>query len=283
MNQDSNFETPDIQEGKPVTYKRGSRAGRNRPVLVTAASNDQAASEQAAQDASEVTQPAEEGVSTTPVETPRERRLPNFFSTVGKSEKEQTTAKTDTVAARMARATRGFMGSSTSSRKNKESKAVEAGTPATPPARVASPRTSAPPRRAGGFKMKYVFGMILYLLLADVIGVYERSFLVSNKLEGLIFQLGPVPVYRSTILFLITLVVILVILARFDLVPRSLGAMAGQSAPQRNPGQTESSSGSNSNRSQQPTMKQGVKGADDDLYQEYRENQRYLQRRERKR
>jgi len=29
-------------------------------------------------------------------------------------------------------------------------------------------------------------------------------------------------------------------------------------------------------------MKQGVKGTDDDLYQEYREQQRYLQRRERK-
>ena len=32
-----------------------------------------------------------------------------------------------------------------------------------------------------------------------------------------------------------------------------------------------------------PTMKQGVQGEDDALYQEYRENQRYFQKRDRRR
>jgi len=44
----------------------------------------------------------------------------------------------------------------------------------------------------------------------------------------------------------------------------------------------QSSSQSENTKDSQPTIKQGVKGADDDLYQEYREQQRYLQKRERK-
>jgi uncharacterized protein YecT (DUF1311 family) len=76
----------------------------------------------------------------------------------------------------------------------------------------------------------------------------------------------------------LTLIILLVVLARFDLIPRSLGAMSGQQSSRSG----QSSSQSENTKDSQPTIKQGVKGADDDLYQEYREQQRYLQKRERK-
>jgi len=74
-------------------------------------------------------------------------------------------------------------------------------------------------------------------------------------------------------------VLLLIVLARFDLVPRSLGG-AARPAPKGTTSNTSRSSGAGSKG--QPTIKQGVKGANDDLYQEYRQNQRYWQRRDRK-
>src|SRR5260370_31389854 len=111
-------------------------------------------------------------------------------------------------------------------------------------------------------------------------GQYGRAFLVSNKLDKVLFQIGSFAVTTSTALYLLTLIILLVVLARFDLIPRSLLAMSGQSTNQS--GRSgQSSSQSENTKESQPTMKQGVKSADDDLYQEYREQQRYLQQRER--
>ena len=113
------------------------------------------------------------------------------------------------------------------------------------------------------------------------VGQTERAFLVNNHLERTLFSIGSFAVTTSTAFYLLTLILLLVILARFDLIPRSLGAMSGQ--PTNQPGKPgPSSSESGNTKTSPPTMKQGVKGADDDLYQEYREQQRYMQRRERK-
>ena len=123
--------------------------------------------------------------------------------------------------------------------------------------------------------------MIIYVVVAMFVGQYERAFLASNHMDKVLFQLGSFAVTTSTALYLLTLIILLVVLARFDLIPRSLGAMSGQSASQS--GRSgQSSSQSENTKDSQPTIKQGVKGADDDLYQEYREQQRYLQKRERK-
>ena len=131
--------------------------------------------------------------------------------------------------------------------------------------------------------MRYIWGMIFYLISADLIGSVETSYLRANKLDSLLLTLGPFPIYISTLLFLLTLLVILVILARLDLVPRSLGALGGQStSTQRKSGSSQNASDGGSTKSPPPTMKQGVKGEDDDLYEEYRAQQRYNQRRERK-
>ncbi len=280
MNQETNSEAQDNLQERSTSSKRGSRGGRNRPVLVTT-SDSEVTQDQPAEETSEATQPVAEVATMTTAEAPRPRRLPKFFSSVARNEQGQAiTANPE--AARIARATR----SSASSRVTKESNAEEASAPAKTSANQtpakAAPATSGRPRQASGFKMRYLFGILLYLILAELIGGFERTLLITNKLDKLLFQIGPVAVSTSTLAFLLTLIVILVILARLDLVPRSLAALSGQPTPQRRPGQSQNSSNSAGVKSPPPTMKQGVKGADDDLYQEYREQQRYLQRRERR-
>jgi hypothetical protein len=281
MNQETNSGTQATQQEKATSNKRNSKASRNRPVLVTPTLNDQV------EEISNTTQPVEEVDTTIKVEDARPRRLPKFFSSVGRREKEGT-VEADPAAARIARATRGAVGTPASSRANKESKPAESKSNANKVSTSKANAKAAPanaPRPASTFKMKYILGMLLYLVIAEVVGGYERTLLVSNHLDKLLIQLWTIPIYTSTVLFLLTLVIVLVILARFDLVPRSLGALAGQPRPttQRGKsGQSQKDSGSDSDKSNPPTMKQGIKGADDDLYQEYREQQRYLQRRERK-
>jgi len=280
MNQETNSEAQDNRQERSTSSKRGSRAGRNRPVLVTPDADSEVTQDQPAEEISDATQPVAEVATTTTDEAPRPRRLPKFFSSVARNEQQQAiTANPE--AARIARATR-----SANSRPAKESKAEESSAPAQmsadqTPAKAA-PATSSRPRPASAFKMRYLFGILLYLILAELIGGFERSLLVANKLDKLLFQIGPLAVNTSTLAFLVTLIVILVVLARLDLVPRSLAALSGQPTPQRRPGQSQNTSNSTGVKTPPPAMKQGVKGEDDDLYQEYREQQRYLQRRDRR-
>jgi hypothetical protein len=285
MNQETNSREGAQQE-KATSNQRSSRAGRNRPVLVSSTSTDQVTKDQSAVETSDATLPVEEDAPTTNVEDARRRRLPKFFPSLGKDTKEQS-VEADARAARIARATRGAGGSPASSRNVEESKATGSksspGTVATTKTTARAASTSAP-QRPGGFKMRYILGMLLYLLIAEVLGGFEKNLLVSNHLDNLLFQLGPLAITTSTVLFLLTLLIVLVILARLDLVPRNLGTLMGQSSTRSGrPGQSQNTSESEAIKGSQPTMKQGVKGADDDLYQEYREQQRYLQRRERKR
>ncbi|HEV2580806.1 MAG TPA: hypothetical protein VGT44_08140 [Ktedonobacteraceae bacterium] len=280
MNQETNSEAQDNRQERSTSSKRGSRAERNRPVLVTPDADSEVTQDQPAKEISDATQPVAEVATTTTDEAPRPRRLPKFFSSVARNEQQQAiTANPE--AARIARATR-----SANSRPAKESKAEESSAPAKTSAdqtpAKAAPATSSRPRPASAFKMRYLFGILLYLILAELIGGFERSLLIANKLDKLLFQIGPLAVTTSTLAFLLTLIVILVILARLDLVPRSLAALSGQPTPQRRPGQSQNTSNSTGIKTPPPAMKQGVKGEDDDLYQEYREQQRYLQRRERR-
>ena len=280
MNQETNSEAQDNRQERSTSSKRGSRAGRNRPVLVTPNADSEVTQDQPAEEISDATQPVAEVATTTTDEAPRPRRLPKFFSSVARNEQQQAiTANPE--AARIARATR-----SANSRPAKESKAEESSAPAQTSAdqtpAKAAPATSSRPRPASAFKMRYLFGILLYLILAELIGGSERSLLIANKLDKLLFQIGPLAVNTSTLAFLVTLIVILVVLARLNLVPRSLAALSGQPTPQRRPGQSQNTSNSTGVKTPPPAMKQGVKGEDDDLYQEYREQQRYLQRRDRR-
>ena len=131
------------------------------------------------------------------------------------------------------------------------------------------------------FKPRHLIGILAYLIVADVVGVYEKAWL--GKADKLLFSLGPLPIYTSTVIFLFTLVVLLIVLARFDLVPRSLTPASRRPVTTTNKNSPQGDSDSNSDGSRNtPNMKQGVKGQNDDLYQEYRETQRYWQRRDRK-
>ncbi len=265
--------------GKSSSARR-SRANRNRPVLVTSASdalvepteNSNAADQLISPNGTDTTDQAAEK---TTVATPSARRLPKFFSTVGKTTEKP---EVDPAQARLARATSGKTPAQT-----KESKQPVVSAPAKSAPTRTTPARNAPTRRAVGFKTRYIFGMLLYLIIADVIGSFETSYLTANHLNNPLFTIGSFPITPSVVLFLLTLIVVLIVLARFDLIPRNLAGLGNQQPVQRKTSQSKSTFEPGSIRNQPPAMKQGVKGADDDLYQEYREQQRYNQRRERKR
>lgn len=271
------------QQGKPATYKRANRPGRNRPVLVTGASTEQTSTVDAQAEETFASTPSAE-VPTVTEEAPiAKKNRPRFFSTVGRKEETAEAKETDAAAARLARATRG----KTAAPGKKEPKEIkETREPKKPEPKAvvksASSRTAPPPRR-GGFKPRHLIGILAYLLVAEFVGGYERVFLASNGLDKLLFTLGPIQVTTSIVVFLLTLIILLIVLARFDLVPRSLTPAPSQPRTQSKSGSAQDTSdtdfGSGRNT---PSMKKGVKGSDDDLYQEYRETQRYLQRRERK-
>src|SRR5438067_10259928 len=80
------------------------------------------------------------------------------------------------------------------------------------PARSTAGR-STPARRKSGFKLRYIYGILLYLLAADFLGVFETNYLRANHMDSLLFSIGPYPILVSTITYLATLVIVLVALA----------------------------------------------------------------------
>lgn len=259
------------------TLKRSRRARyqRNRPVLVTS-SDENTTDEQAIQEAAPVEEieatPTAEPEPAPPARGRTGSRLPNFFSTVGKSEKADEPKETDVVQARLARATRGKASTATGktpavSEEDKETQ--------TQTAKAETRATSAASNRTrpvqGAFKTRYILGIAIYLFAANFIGTGITLVLRQMHADVVLTQFnlfgGKVIVSTSTLLFLALLIIILVLLARFDLIPRSL-------APSR-PQQTGASkSGEGTPRQPPSPIRQGVKGDDDDLYQEYRLNQR---------
>lgn len=258
------------QEQRPRSSanKRAARQTRNRPVLVTPgeseSSNEQ--SIQADMPTIEESQ-AEVEQQNVPV-APTKRRLPNFFSSIGKSA-EPAAQEKDAAQVRVARAT-----AKVASTKGGKATTEEKQTQSTKPEAKAPAKTSASARPSGAFKPRYLIGMMIYLLGASLIGQYERAFLVSQHLDSNLFSFFGGQVTTSTLVFLATLVVLLVILVRLDLIPRSFSAMSGQNSAQARRNQASSRETSEGGKTPPPTMRQGVKGADDDLYQEYRANQR---------
>jgi hypothetical protein len=261
--------------------RRTARSQRNKPVLVTSSNQDTPSDngevENVAVSTATLAEPKPLVVPTPePIEKPA-RKLPGFFSTVKKSEQDTTSKETkeaEVAQARLARATRGrapveaigTVPAKTSKGTSVESKAS---TTATKPAAT---------RPQGLFKTRYIIGMGLYLIAADFLGLYEQKFLQYLGLEKELTQFnlfgGTLHVNTSTIVFLASLVIILVLLARFDLIPRSLGA--ARNAP-RGTGQSQAKNNGTSTTGERvipPTVRQGVKGSDDTLYQQYRTSQR---------
>jgi hypothetical protein len=254
--------------------RRPTRTQRNRPVLVTEQENE--ASKQPVQELppiEEITAPAVEPTQS------KGRRLPAFFSTVAKRDTADSKQEEEAAQARIARAARSKTSNpveKTKTHKEKETRPTQetASSPGLLGALLGGGGT-----RSGtsptGFKTRYLIGIGIYLLAANFVGLFETQFLrsIGADRELTRFNLfgGLIIVRSSTLLFLATLIIILVLLARFDLIPRNLGAAGGASANRSRQSNTDSQSGE---RRVQPSIKQGVSGSDDDLYREYRSNQR---------
>ena len=282
------------QEPGRRSYKRANRT-KNRPVLVASTEQDAMVSPQQ-EDTAEATgtilpsdgavaveaQPTTSTSTTTTEKTAGfSRRLPGFFSTVGKKTQDETQTeaeKAEIAQARIARATRGKTPAKTAGTTETAGKEAEAKAETKPEPRKAPAR---PARTTGGFKTRYLFGMVLYLLAANFIGVIITNAFASNGIDRLLtsFNLfgGTIQIRTSTLAYLALLVILLVVLAYFDLIPRSFSAMSGQKPPAKR-GTSSSKQNASDNvliRNTPPPMRQGIKGADDDLYEEYRYNQRH--------
>ena len=268
MNSESNSKSQRTQAGKPTSYKRVHRA--NRPTLVTAEADQSSmqATEEAIQPAAQI------AVEERPGEQPApRRRIPAFFTSIGRSTKEAPEA--DPSTARMARALRGKSAHS----------AQEEAAPTKKPATSAAKASATPARpKRGGFKMRYIWGMMIYVLIAEYLGTFVTAYMKGHGMDGVVTQLGSFQILRSTLVFLAILVVILIVMARFDLIPSSLGKMmTDSSAPRGASTNARKDAPTFETKTPQLTMKQGIEGPDNNLYQEYRSNQRYFQKRDRKR
>ncbi len=278
MNAESNSNIQRTQSGKSTSYKRAHRA--NRPVLVTAQKDAPASGSTST---TQVFADTPASVEETPVEQttvsaePARKRGPRFFSNVNRADASTDQPQADPIAARLTRALRGKSADAPGSKEQvKEKKATSAsGSTRT--------TTSTPPK--SGFKMKYIWGMLFYLLVADFLGVWITDFMQSHGMDAVVFTISTFQAKRSTLVFLALLVIILVVMARLDFIPRTLGAAMSPSQPGKNtPGSSSrGTSPTFDSREPQPTIKQGVQGENDNLYREYRENQRYFQKRDRKR
>jgi hypothetical protein len=262
------------QNEQPRRSRRITRTQRNRPVLVT--NNDAGIALDTKQsDEPAITEPSTDQFPIEEVATSTEtgpRRRLGFFSTIGKSAEDQQKQETDVTQARLARALRSKSSKATAARAE-----VPAKENSTEEKKSTHPASRTPQRPASTFKTRYFIGMAIYLLAANFLGAYEIQFMRSIHADTVLtsFNLfgGKVIISSSTLVFLLTLIVILIALARLDLIPRSLTGTGAQSSKKTSNEQTAQSSAP-APRYIQPPVRQGVKGSDDELYQAYRANQR---------
>jgi hypothetical protein len=261
------------QNEQPRRTRRITRAQRSRPVLVT--NNDTGVALDTQQpEESTVTDPSTDKVDIGEVQASSEtgpRRRLGFFSTIGKND-DTKKEETDVTQARLARAIRNKTAKSTSAKVEVPQKDA-----ATEEKKLARPANRTSDRPTSTFKTRYIIGMAVYLLAANFLGAYEIQFMKSIHADVVLttFNLfgGKVIISSSTLVFLATLIIILVLLARFDLIPRSLTGAAGTSQSKTTQNKASQSS-EPAPRYTPPAVRQGVKGSDDELYQAYRANQR---------
>ncbi|HEU5228991.1 MAG TPA: hypothetical protein VFU49_14330 [Ktedonobacteraceae bacterium] len=242
-----------------TTKKVRPRNQRNRPRLVTE-QTDGLDTEMLAPDTDKLAADLPE-VATEAAPAPK-RRLPGFFSTIGKNGQDSTAKEVDVAQARLARATRK-KGAQPEKATATPAKAVEKKT-----TRPATSTGKAAQRPASAFKTRYIIGMALYLIGANFIGGLEQTYLRSAGLDRQITSFPlfgtSVVITTSTLLFLATLVIFLIVLARLDLIPRSLTAISGSPTP--------AASSKTRTKVREEAPKAETEG--DKLYQAYRANQR---------
>ena len=267
MSQDANSTSPIL----PTARKSRRTSQRNRPVLVSSRSqgtqefqgNEVETLEPEIREGSARTEPLAEAATTeTPAKARRAPRLPSFFSKVEKTVEEPETSQEVVVKARLARAkkttSKAEVTPEVSEKKERDGK---------PTGRAATTRPNSL------FKTRHLIGMGLYLIGAEFLLPYETLFFKQHKIEETVGQLPffNIPLTTSLLLNLVTLIIFLVILVKLDLLPTSL---TGKTAATARAQQQRREQGAPAEKQSQPTMRQGVKGENDDLYQAYRSNQR---------
>src|SRR5581483_11005738 len=123
--------------------------------------NEDTVEEQTAREEEPIEETPSQEVATEPAPEPAQpskgRRLPNFFSTVGKSEKEESKKETDVVQARLARATKGK--ASTATGKTAAVTSEEKEDSAKGGEKVTATSAARPARPNQGFKTRYILGI----------------------------------------------------------------------------------------------------------------------------
>ncbi len=279
MSQDYN--TPSSRK-----QRRSARGNRSRPVLITPA-NSLASTEGASEPAQSsvatsaiVVEPAVSPASVVAPSAPKGRRLPSFFSTLGRGSQEVSKDKqeSDIAQARIARATRGKPATTKTAAVAAEVAKKDAASEHAAETKAAPSLFRSSSRSTGGFKTRYIIGMAIYLLVAQFVGYGVTGLFAANKIDTVLAQFvlfgGNVIIKTSTLVYLAVLIILLVVLARFDFLPRSFSAATNSSANKGGASRNSGANGSSDDAKAQPTLRQGVQGADDDLYREYRVNQR---------
>ncbi len=262
------------QEHKTLPKKSRRVRGASRPVLVTQKTQPEDTQTVATQTTTPI-QEELETVAAVPAASPsapqRSLRLPNFFSRVDKSEQEDSTQNADVVQARMARARKN----SAPGEKVKTTTPQDAEEEKKAPAQPAARATTSSKRPAGMFKPRHIAGMAIYLLAAQFILPYERLFAINMGIEK---QIANFPFFgiqasitTSFLLNILTLILLLYLLVRFDFLPN--GKQMAQ-AQQTKTGGAGNNSGTPSEKTPPKVIREGVRGEDDDLYNAYRMNQR---------
>ncbi|GCE26058.1 hypothetical protein KDA_15420 [Dictyobacter alpinus] len=249
---------------------RRTRVPRNRPVLVTGGETEtqEGVSHPTTEDLTLDTVSAATETVSEPVATPKRLvRLPKFFSKVEHSEQDDPADTKEVVEARMARAKKNMNGKAAIT-KAEEAADAKAGVPK-------AAAKAAPPAKL--FKPRHFIGMVVYLIGANAVLPLERTFAINSHIERELFRVPGVnlPVTTSFLFNIITLIVVLYVLVALDLLPSGKQFAAGRA---QTAGKGKSNSGSQGGtptpKVAPPAMRQGVKGAHDDLYQAYRSSQR---------
>jgi hypothetical protein len=264
----------------PTARKSRRASQRNRPVLVSSTSQGlqefQTSQVETLEPEIIHTEPLAKGspsVETSEVaaKAKRSSRLPSFFSKVEKTVEEPEISQEEVVKARLARAKKTTPKAEVTPTED-ETKVQDEKTThgANRTAVAATAATPARPNRA--FKTRHLIGMMIYLFGAEIILPLEANFFNQIGIEVTLAKFTlfnlPITITSSVVLNLATLVAFLLLLVKFDLLPRSMSGSTPATARAKQQQQVINE------RQPQQTIRQGVKGENDDLYQAYRSNQR---------
>jgi hypothetical protein len=200
--------------------------------------------------------------------------LPKFFSKVEHNQEESATSTDEVVEARMARAKKSLSGKAVAAT---TTEVIESVSEKPVVKAKAAPATPAKPRL---FKTRHIIGMVAYLFGANLLLPAEANFIINSHLEKNLYKVPGINLQITTSLLanIVTLVVFLYLLVAFDLLPNGKQLSTNQTPSKGGKSGAKTSSASSSAtalaRTPQPTVRQGVKGESDDLYQSYRSNQR---------